>query len=240
MKYIPDYDSFIKLLSFQKYSQNTPLENHHIIPRFEVNFGIEENVIYNKNNIITISSRHHTLAHYVRFKNFKRKGDKIAYLMRNGQTNKAISERKKLIIEINKTRKNLFWSSDWQRLQGSKGGFLGGLANTPSQYKSRQQTGLKYGRSTGIGNQSYFSGLFLKKPTVWQYKSGVLIVCVPVCESFVDIVRYINACVNEYNLFYLPFLKDKNNKIKTITNASCFAKVRDKKRTQLYGWSLLE
>ena len=234
MKFIPKYDNFIELLRRQEYGPEIPLENHHITPKFEINYGVSENIIYNMNNIVRISSRHHTLAHYVRYKTFRKLGDKVAYLMRSGQTDQAVIERKKLIVEINRTRGNTFWSSDWQRLQGLKGGAKGGLANTENQFLARQQVGLKYGRMVGISNQSQSSRKFLLESTIWQYKHGVLTVEVPVYESFQGVVRHINACVDENNKF-----RDKDNQIRTITNSSSFAKVRDGERKQLYGWSLL-
>ena len=96
MKFIPKYNNFLELLGQQEYGPEVPLENHHITPKFEKNYGVSENIIYSRDNIIRISSRHHTLAHYVRYKNFKKRGDKVAYLMRSGQTNRPLWKEENL------------------------------------------------------------------------------------------------------------------------------------------------
>ena len=213
MKFIPKYEDFIELLRKQNYSPDTQMENHHIVPKFELaalvneEYNAQNNALsvkyvkFYKNNIIRISARHHTLAHYVRYKNFNKKGDKISYLMRRNMTNEAIALKKLLIAETLRLGKKLFWSSEWQSIQGKKGGAKGGSANTDKQFQARQKVGLTYGKTTGIGNQSNSSKFFLTKLSLWQHSPSGLIVEVPCQESFKNVVNYINACVAEQNLY---------------------------------------
>ena len=248
MKFIPKYEDFIELLSKQNYSPDTQMENHHIVPKFEfAALGNEEYnaqnsalsvkyVEFNKNNIIRISARHHTLAHYVRYKNFHKKGDKISYLIRRNMTNEAIILKEQLIAETLKLNKKLFWSSEWQSIQGKKGGAKGGSANTDKQFQARQKVGQTYGKTTGIGNQSDSSRFFLTKLSLWEHPSSGFIVEVPCQESFANVINYINACADEQNLYGTS---EKSKQIDTIRNASSFAKVRDGHRSQMYGWKLL-
>ena len=56
-----------------------------------------------------------------------------------------VYERALLSVKTNKKLKNKFWDSDWQSIQGKKGGIKGGSANTFNQYKARQKVGLNYG-----------------------------------------------------------------------------------------------
>ena len=235
MRFIPKYDNFIKLLHKQEYKSNTLLENHHIVPKFEQNNGISTEIINDKNNIVRISLRHHTLAHYVRYKNFRKLGDKLAYLMRSGQDEKGARARAELIIKGNRAKGILFWSSDWQRLQGLKGGPKGGSTNTEKQFLARQAVGLAYGKKVGISNQSDSLQSFLKNSQMWQFNGGEVIVDVPPYESFEDVVRHINASAEALNVY-----RDKNNQIRTITNSTSFAKVRKRERNQMYGWSLVD
>lgn len=50
-----------------------------------------------------------------------------------------------LSVEVNRKLKNKFWNSEWQSIQGQKGGIKGGRFNSIKQFKARQQVGFRYG-----------------------------------------------------------------------------------------------
>ena len=242
MGLIPKYEDFINLLKKKSYGINIPMEQHHITPRFE--FTDSDNPLININdNLILISVGDHTLAHYVRYKNFKKKGDKISYLMRRGQTNLAAIIKKQLIVETHKLNKTLFWSPEWQSAQGKKGGLKGGSANSRQQFLARQKVGLEYGRQVGISNQSSSLKLFLEKITIWEYGETNFLVEVGPQKSFADVVLFINNCAEQENKFrrsnQVDIITDNSTQIRLIKSDASFSKVRTGERKSLYGWSYL-
>jgi len=81
--------------------ENIYTERHHIVPRY-LGGGNE------KENLIRLSLKDHTLAHYVLWRWKGNLQDKVAYLMKGGQTEKGNIERVRLAAEasrkINKKR----------------------------------------------------------------------------------------------------------------------------------------
>lgn len=112
------------------------LEKHHILP---LHSGGSKD-----GPVILCTQKNHTLAHYYRYLIFKKDGDLVAYKMCLNQKI-GVYERALLSVKTNKKLKNKFWDSDWQSIQGKKGGIKGGSANTFNQYKAHQKVGLNYG-----------------------------------------------------------------------------------------------
>ena len=134
--FIPKYDHFIETLRNIHYGPGTPMEDHHILPRFAEGKDSPE-------NLIRISARHHTLAHYVRYKNFGHPSDLRVVNLRRKFSNEGHIRRNQLAPAKNKQLGQLFWDKSWQSAQGKKGGPIGGLANTEAQYLARQKKKIK-------------------------------------------------------------------------------------------------
>lgn len=146
-KYENIYDQFIKYLKEEEKNLNKNdknLEKHHILPLHD---GGKKG-----GPKILCTSKNHTLAHYYRYLAFKQKGDYVAFTMRWNQTI-GLKERCLLSIKKNKKLKNTFWNSEWQSIQGKKGGKIGGSKNTKKQYEARKAVGKKYGFGLNTDNQ---------------------------------------------------------------------------------------
>jgi hypothetical protein len=132
-------------------------------------------------------------------------------------------ERSLLAVEKNKKNKNLFWDSEWQSVQGKKGGLKGGSINSLKQKKARQKVGLVYGKIIGLNNASHNLKTILSKTTIWIYslknEPSKQITITPQ-NSFSDLIDILSTYSNQ--------------KI----SKSSFYKVIHGERRQLYGWSL--
>lgn len=152
------YDQFreyLQKLEKTGLNQNDGIEKHHIIPKHAG--GKLGPIVY-------CSFTNHTLAHFYRFLVYKERGDLVAYKMRLNQKIYG-KERCFLAVEKNKQLKILFWSSDWQKRQGKKGGLIGGSKKTLLQINARKRVGLKYGSKVGMRNQSTLLKKVLSKET---------------------------------------------------------------------------
>lgn len=89
------------------------LEKHHILP---LHAGGQKN-----GPIVLCSRQNHTLAHYYRYLALGQRGDFVSFTMRWNQR-VGLKERTQLAVEKNKQLKNTFWNSNWQSMQGQKGG----------------------------------------------------------------------------------------------------------------------
>ena len=167
------------------------IEKHHIIPK---------HTGYSDNALVSCFSANYTLAHFYRFLAYGEKRDWIAYSMRKNQKLNA-NELSLLVVEKNKKAKILFWDSDWQKTQGLKGGLLGGSKKSIKQYNARQRVGLKYGRQTGIQNQSARLQKQLSKETIWLYQieKEDFYISISPQQSFSDIVNKLQAFSDEKN-----------------------------------------
>lgn len=168
------------------------------------------------------TQQNHTLAHYYRYLIYKEKGDRVAFIMRWNQTI-GNRERSLLAVEKNKKNKNLFWDSEWQSVQGKKGGLKGGSINSLKQKTARQKVGLVYGKIIGLNNASHNLKTILSKKTIWIYslknEPSKQITITPQ-KSFSDLIDILSIYSNQ--------------KI----SKSSFYKVIHGERRQLYGWSL--
>jgi hypothetical protein len=73
------YDQYISYLRTKPQESNVKLEKHRIVPKHAGGTYEESNVLY-------ITFKEHTLAHFYRYLTFKQKGDLIAYRFMSRQT----------------------------------------------------------------------------------------------------------------------------------------------------------
>ena len=187
------YEQFIEHLKNEEKKldlNDKNLEKHHILPLHD---GGQKN-----EPVVLCSSKNHTYAHYYRYLSYGQRGDFVAFTMRWNQKI-GVRQRSQLAVEKNKQRKNLFWNSEWQSIQGQKssekakknkelfyskkwqthyakkGGSIGGSRNTLIQKKARisvgKKIGLKYGVQNGLKRQSFNLKKILSKTTIWVYQS---------------------------------------------------------------------
>ena len=199
------------------------VEKHHIIPK---------HTGYSNNVVVRCSPRNHSLAHFYRFLVYKEKGDWVAYSMRKNQK-MGLREKALLAVEKNKILGINFWNSEWRKMQGQKGGLLGGAKNTIKQKKARQQIGLKYGLQTGIQNQSSRFKKNLSKKTIWLYDKNNLscFITIPPQQSFSNLIDILQSKMD-----YL--YQEKHSKTFKKIKKSSFFKVLYGERSQMYGWKL--
>lgn len=219
------YEQFINFIKanqseLPKFPNEKIPEEHHIQCLFDNGLDKDENKIL-------LYSNNHILAHIVRFICLRKPGDALAVILRLCSDNEiSQSEKSKIIAEANKDKGILFWSSEWQSIQGQKGGQKGGLANTTEQFKARSQVGKNYGRISGLSRQTVKTLERLKKmycfyrvdnPTkVYRFN--------PPFESFADIYTIL----------------DSISMNKPIRNRSSFYKVINGERSGMYGWILIK
>lgn len=208
------YEMFIEQHKSKKYPSGTRLEKHHILPRFQK--GTDD-----PDNILSLSIKDHTLAHFYRYLAYSQRGDKVAYTMRQNQTEDTARNRSMLAVEANKADKKLFWDPDWQSLQGTKGGKVAGKKNTLAQQQARSQVGKIYGPKVGISNQSTKLKALLQNTITWRHRSGKIVTTNP-SESFQAICNVLNSNIPG-----------------EIRNSSSFRKVLDGQRKQMYNWEIL-
>lgn len=91
MDWIKIYEKFIEKYRNQELKNNTFYYKHHIIPK---HIGGDNS----NQNLIRLTLRQHTLAHYILYKGYHRQEDKIAWLMMSGQTEEGLLERRKLAV----------------------------------------------------------------------------------------------------------------------------------------------
>ncbi|BDA51904.1 hypothetical protein COCOBI_pt-2070 (chloroplast) [Coccomyxa sp. Obi] len=155
-----------------------------------------------------------------RYQAFGDKGDELAYLMRLNDSNERAQLRAKAAILANRQRGNGFFNSDWQRVQGAKGGKVGGSMNTPEQQKARSTVGKTYGRTTGLGNQSSHLKEVLRYKLHWIYENGERFVTSP-ADSGKEIIDQLHELQPG-----------------SIKNSFTFYKVFHGERKGMYGWTL--
>lgn len=212
-------DLFCESLRGQEYDEGTTLERHHVIPKHAD--GSDED-----SNILKISVKDHTYAHFFRYLQFGEVGDGTAFLLRRNQNASATALKRQLIMESNKSNKLGFWNSELQREQGLKGGSKGGSANTEEQFLSRQKTGLLFGKMVGKSNQSETLKKKLPHTLRWVYniKSETpLTIHTPPCETFKEVIDILNIAVPG-----------------SIRNPGSFYKVIHGHRKGMYGWTLID
>lgn len=148
------YDQFIDYLKKEERSLN--LEKHHILPFYDKGRSNEP--------IVLCSAKNHTLAHYYRYLAYGQRGDFVVFTMRRNQKIEKI-ERALLAVEKNKQFKNGFWNSEWQALQGKKGGKVSGRKN-----------GLLYRQGTIMRET-------IKRSTYWEFTYNKKFPFLYVCQN---------------------------------------------------------
>jgi hypothetical protein len=228
------YDTYISELRQRKLESTEKTEKHHIIPLFDGGKDDSENLI-----VLTI--KEHVTAHWLRWKTLEKKGDKLAYFFRIGDTEQVNEARLQLVQEArlrDKEEGKGFFNSELQRQLGARGGSRGGKQNTPEQFAARQKVGLTYGVLTGLSNQSETLSEFVSCFSIWtfslkNYKGRVpnrdneLYFLVSPNQSYTDIIKVLNKYVpnsiNREEAFY-----------KLVTGNG------KEKRKQMYGWKIIK
>nr|YP_636211.1 putative site-specific DNA endonuclease [Tupiella akineta]AAV80635.1 putative site-specific DNA endonuclease [Tupiella akineta] len=117
------YEQYIFYLRTKPQESNVKLEKHRIVPKHAGGTYEESNVLY-------ITFKEHTLAHFYRYLTFKQKGDLIAYRFMCRQT-----EEGRLLLasyagkiggtktnEKDKETRKKFYNPEWQKKFGDKNG----------------------------------------------------------------------------------------------------------------------
>lgn len=76
-------------------------EKHHILPK---HMGGDDSI----DNLVLMTTQQHALAHFILFRIHKNKENKIAYLMKSGQTDSGNKLRVELAVQANRTYGNGF------------------------------------------------------------------------------------------------------------------------------------
>lgn len=98
-------------------------EKHRILPQ-------HDGGTYEKSNVVLCTFENHRLAHYSRYLAYKQAGDYIAWNLMRGMTEQA---RKAMasyagrlggtaLSKISKEKEQLFFSKEWQKMYGDRGG----------------------------------------------------------------------------------------------------------------------
>lgn len=216
-------------------AQGNPLpgvEKHHIMPRFDGGTDAPE-------NIVLLTVKEHVIAHWLRWKVLGKYQDYSAFLFRIGDTEEALELRRQAVIdarERDRINKRGFFNKEFQRDMGTRGGPTGGAQNTEAQFSARQSVGLKYGRATGLGNQSEALREFVANFTIWAYSAKAAtkkrfsvairddeqFYLVSPKEAFVDITKVLNTFVPN-----------------SVTTPAAMHKLVHGERSQMYGWRIV-
>lgn len=164
-------------------------EKHHITPLFAGGSDTPANLI-----IVTVAD--HIFLHWLRFQIYNQSGDEKAYLFRLSDTEERAALRIKMAVEANKLAKKGFYDPKVQSMLGKRGGSKGGFANTNAQFLARQNVGKQFGKQVGLGNQSEKTKNIINHPSIWEHKSGVVVVVEPQ-ESFKKIIDILKTKVDQ-------------------------------------------
>jgi len=112
------YYQYISYLKLRQPDLQDKLEKHRIIP------GHSNGTYKDSSNVLLVTFKEHTLAHFYRYLSFKEKGDLIAYRFMCGQT-----EQARLLMACyagqlggtatnkkNKANKAFFYDAEWQKI----------------------------------------------------------------------------------------------------------------------------
>ena len=221
------YEQFINYLKSKQnqlnYSKEDNLEKHHIIP-------IHDKGLKN-GEVVLCTSKEHTLAHYYRYLAFKQKGDYVAFTMRWNQKI-GLKERSLLGVKKNKNLGNTFWNSEWQSIQGKKGGKVSGQKNALLYRQS-------YIMKETIKNFTYWEFTFNNKKNINYFLNNK------------KLIENNNIFIYEYNYKFVIFkvkpqitfteltnILNKTN-LCLIKDVSSFAKIARGQRKKYYNWKLL-
>lgn len=236
-----------QLIEKQPLIQNLPPEEkrlteiHHINPKH--NDGLDE-----PGNLVRVTIDDHLTAHWLRWKTYGQRGDKIAVLRRLGQTLEARAEHLKALVEMQQRNRELKlgrFNSEYQQQRGKEGGAKGGSANTEAQRKARQKVGQTYGVIVGESNQGEELKAFLPHFSLWGFSEKAYYnPLIPVPErkdeiffliepkrSFATIARVLRRCVPE-------MIARDGTLVPTIKHNTSLQGLLGRKKS-VYGWRLV-
>lgn len=116
------YYQYIAYLKVRQISLQDKLEKHRIIP------GHENGSYKDPSNVLLVTFKEHTLAHFYRYLSFKQKGDLIAYRFMCNQTEQArllmasYADGGTVTNRKNQANEAFFYSAEWQKNFGDKNG----------------------------------------------------------------------------------------------------------------------
>ena len=207
------YEEFLTFLQENQCPPDVEGEIHHVLPKHAGGTN-------NPENLIRISVEDHVALHFYRYQAFGERGDRMAYLMRLQDSNERAKQRAQLAVLVNKERKNGVFNPDWQRVQGLKGGKVGGKMNTLEQQRARSRVGTMFGRIVGLSNQSTSLKERLRHRLHWVYKDGTKLITNP-ATSVQEIIDQLNQ--------WRPG---------SIRKPPPFYKVVHGSKKKMYGWTL--
>jgi hypothetical protein len=170
--YSNEYELFIEQCRNKTYPSkgcltvNVPIEKHHIIPKHQGGNN-------DPSNLILLSVKDHITAHWLLWKLFDSKPDKLAYIFRvSTPAERQEIQREANAAYIEKCRQQGIGRFDpqLQSERGKKGGQKGGLAGTVAQFEARQKVGKTFGPQVGIRRQSPKLIAFLANYSIWEFK----------------------------------------------------------------------
>lgn len=127
-----------------------------------------------------------------------------------------------------------FFNSEFQSVQGKKGGKKGGSANTAAQFEARSRVGSIFGRCMGIANQSSELKERLTYFHVWQHKTlpDLQIVTQP-APAALDVIREL---IQKCEKLGLP--EDVTPNLSTAGAGGFFYAFMKGKKRSYFGWSI--
>lgn len=95
------YDKLIKTCLDQILVESGYYETHHILPKHMGGTDVES-------NLVKMTTKQHVMAHYILYRIYKNNENKLAYLMKSGQTDEGNKLRVELAVNANRTYGNGF------------------------------------------------------------------------------------------------------------------------------------
>lgn len=203
-------------------------EKHHILPRFARGTDGPE-------NLVLLTPRQHILVHLLRYLELGQTQDFRAYVLRKATKDVDLSSHGKRVAEFYKQNDMFFFNSEFQSMQGKKGGKKGGSANTQLQQEARSKVGKAWGRSVGLSNQSSGLKAALSYILIFRHEEGVEVTIFP-CDSAAELFDTLHAEVTALGKEQL-FSKDTVKKAKG--GGPMYGLIRGKKK-KIYGWSIVD
>nr|YP_009491939.1 putative site-specific DNA endonuclease [Pediastrum angulosum]AWI68129.1 putative site-specific DNA endonuclease [Pediastrum angulosum] len=219
------YDKYIEHLRFKNFVGTT--EKHHIVPKHAG--GSDD-----PSNLIALGKSEHILAHLLRFLETGDTNDLVAYIFRRYSKYVDLTFQGKKARELDKILGLGFFNSEFQSLQGKKGGKKGGSANTLKQFQERSKVGSKFGRSVGLANQSSNLKDRLSYYHVWIHRNypQIQIITEPK-RAALDVLRELVLKCQELGL---P--KEVIPKPSEAGKGGFFYSFMKGKKPSYYGWSV--
>ncbi len=225
------YDLYIQEIRKKREINPNPepyMETHHIIPKFDNGSNSPE-------NLIRVTNDEHITAHGIRWLVLGKTGDRTAYYFRKGYHEEARRLRVQEARARDKTEGKGRFNSEYQREMGKRSAMKNRQqVKTKEQIEATQALGLKYGRQTGISNQSETTKKLLTFVSLWAYKNETAngtdetYVFVSPKESIIEVF-------NALDKFFPDILPVKDTK----QNPTLY-KLFHGKRKQMFGWRIVD